>query len=101
MLIGERVALAVDFNLSIASFERDMQGVRHLVNFALSSPYINAATVMLVSPIGFSGVGNFLILRPQLLSAVLPRLQDLCPSSRNTTRRPRGSLWDRILREKD
>ena len=38
MLIGGRVALAVDFNLSIASFERDMQGVRHLVNFALSSP---------------------------------------------------------------
>lgn len=50
--MGEFVAWKVDFNLSIASFERDMEGVRNFVDFALSSPYINAPTVMLVSSIG-------------------------------------------------
>ncbi|KAM5543040.1 hypothetical protein V8D89_003424 [Ganoderma adspersum] len=44
-------AWKVDFNLSIASFERDVQGVRNFVDLGLSSPYINAPTVMLVSSI--------------------------------------------------
>ncbi len=42
----------MDFNLSITSFEPDMQGVRNFVDLALSSPYTNAPTVMLVSSIG-------------------------------------------------
>ncbi|KAI1791167.1 acetyl-CoA synthetase-like protein [Ganoderma leucocontextum] len=42
----------VDFKLSMASFEPDMEGVRNFIDLALSSPYTDAPTVMLVSSIG-------------------------------------------------
>ncbi|KAM5540084.1 hypothetical protein V8D89_006224 [Ganoderma adspersum] len=45
-------AWKVDFNMSIASFEQDIQGVRNFVDLALSSPYTNAPTAMLVSSVG-------------------------------------------------
>ncbi|KAI1789118.1 acetyl-CoA synthetase-like protein [Ganoderma leucocontextum] len=45
-------AWKVDFNMSIASFEPDIQGVRNFVDLALGSPYAKAPTVMLVSSVG-------------------------------------------------
>ncbi|TBU23410.1 acetyl-CoA synthetase-like protein [Dichomitus squalens] len=49
-------AWKVDFNLSIASFEHDIQGARNLVDLAISSPYKKAPTVVFVSSVGvFSG----------------------------------------------
>ncbi|PIL34373.1 hypothetical protein GSI_03148 [Ganoderma sinense ZZ0214-1] len=45
-------AWKVDFMMSIASFEQDIQGVRNFVDLALSSPYTKAPTVMLVSSVG-------------------------------------------------
>ncbi|OSD00523.1 acetyl-CoA synthetase-like protein [Trametes coccinea BRFM310] len=45
-------AWKVDFNLSIQSFEMDIQGARNLVDLAISSPYRQAPTVVFVSSIG-------------------------------------------------
>ncbi|KAI9056494.1 acetyl-CoA synthetase-like protein [Trametes sanguinea] len=45
-------AWRVDFNLSIQSFEMDIQGARNLVDLAISSPYRKAPTVVFVSSIG-------------------------------------------------
>ncbi|KAM5543039.1 hypothetical protein V8D89_003423 [Ganoderma adspersum] len=44
-------AWKVNLNLSITSFEPDMQGVRNFIDLALSSPCANAPVVMLVSSI--------------------------------------------------
>ena len=44
-------AWKVNFNLSLASFEQDIQGVRNFVDLALSSPYTDAPTVMAVSSV--------------------------------------------------
>ena len=46
-----RAAWKVDFNMSISSFEQDIQGVRNFVDLAISSPYTNAPTVMVVSSV--------------------------------------------------
>ena len=45
------LAWTVNFNLSITSFEPDMQGVRNFIDLALSSPFAKAPIVMLVSSI--------------------------------------------------
>ena len=46
------LAWKVNFNMSIASFEVDIQGVRNFVDLALSSPYAFPPTIMFVSSIG-------------------------------------------------
>lgn len=38
--------------MSLASYEIDMQGARHFIDFALSSPYIDSPTIVFVSSIG-------------------------------------------------
>ncbi|KAI0759234.1 male sterility protein-domain-containing protein [Trametes elegans] len=45
-------AWKVDFNLSLPSFEVDIQGARNLVNLAISSPFKQAPTILFVSSIG-------------------------------------------------
>ncbi|KAI0332229.1 acetyl-CoA synthetase-like protein [Cubamyces sp. BRFM 1775] len=45
-------AWKVDFNMSIQSFEVDIQGARNLVDLAISSPYRQAPTIVFVSSIG-------------------------------------------------
>ncbi|CDO77398.1 hypothetical protein BN946_scf184857.g4 [Trametes cinnabarina] len=45
-------AWKVDFNLSIQSFEMDIQGARNLVDLAISSPYCQAPSIVFVSSIG-------------------------------------------------
>ncbi|KAI0758570.1 male sterility protein-domain-containing protein [Trametes elegans] len=45
-------AWKVDFNLSLPSFEVDIQGARNLVDLAISSPFKQAPTVLFVSSIG-------------------------------------------------
>ncbi|KAI0822423.1 acetyl-CoA synthetase-like protein [Trametes gibbosa] len=45
-------AWTVNFNLSVVSFERDIQGARNLVDLAISSPYKNAPSIIFVSSIG-------------------------------------------------
>ncbi|PIL27162.1 hypothetical protein GSI_10304 [Ganoderma sinense ZZ0214-1] len=45
-------AWQVNFNLRISSFEGNLQGVRHLLELALSSPYEVPPKVMFVSSIG-------------------------------------------------
>ena len=46
------IAWKVNFNLSIASFEVDIQATRNLVDLALSSPYTQPPTLIFVSSIG-------------------------------------------------
>ncbi|KAI0672433.1 acetyl-CoA synthetase-like protein [Trametes maxima] len=48
-------AWKVDFNLSIHSFEHDIQGARNLVDLALSSPYAQAPSILFVGSIGVFG----------------------------------------------
>ncbi|RDX43676.1 acetyl-CoA synthetase-like protein [Lentinus brumalis] len=45
-------AWKVNFNMSIASFEVDIQGARNFVDLALSSPYTQAPSIIFVSSIG-------------------------------------------------
>ncbi|KAH9903318.1 acetyl-CoA synthetase-like protein [Cubamyces lactineus] len=45
-------AWKVDFNLSLHSFEVDLQGTRNLIDLAISSPFRQAPTVVFVSSIG-------------------------------------------------
>ncbi|KAH9895845.1 acetyl-CoA synthetase-like protein [Cubamyces lactineus] len=45
-------AWKVDFNLSLHSFEVDIQGARNLVDLAITSPYKTAPTVLFVSSVG-------------------------------------------------
>ncbi|KAI0634096.1 acetyl-CoA synthetase-like protein [Trametes polyzona] len=45
-------AWKVNFNLSLASFEVDIQGARNFVDLAISSPYKQAPTILFVSSIG-------------------------------------------------
>ncbi|KAI0350281.1 acetyl-CoA synthetase-like protein [Trametes cingulata] len=45
-------AWKVDFNLSLDSFEVDIQGARNLVDLAISSPYKTAPMVLFVSSVG-------------------------------------------------
>ncbi|CAL1709825.1 unnamed protein product [Somion occarium] len=45
-------AWPVDFNLNLVSFEKHLQGTRNLVDFALSSPFVEAPRVMFISSIG-------------------------------------------------
>ncbi|CAL1709823.1 unnamed protein product [Somion occarium] len=45
-------AWPVDFNLNLISFEKHLQGTRNLVDFALSSPFIDAPRLMFISSIG-------------------------------------------------
>ncbi|RPD77022.1 acetyl-CoA synthetase-like protein [Lentinus tigrinus ALCF2SS1-7] len=45
-------AWAVNFNMSIASFEVDIQSTRNFVDFALSSPYKQPPSIIFVSSIG-------------------------------------------------
>ncbi|KAI0370655.1 acetyl-CoA synthetase-like protein [Pilatotrama ljubarskyi] len=45
-------AWKVDFNLSLHSFEVDMQGARNLVDLAISSPYKIAPTFLFISSVG-------------------------------------------------
>ena len=47
-----RVAWQVNFNLKVTSFEGDLQGLRNLLDFALSSPYTVPPRFMFVSSIG-------------------------------------------------
>lgn len=46
------VAWPVDFNLTLKSFEKTLQGVRNLVQFALSSSFEIAPQILFVSSIG-------------------------------------------------
>lgn len=46
------VAWKVDFNLSITSFEVDIQAARNLVDLALSSPYTKPPSIIFVSSVG-------------------------------------------------
>lgn len=46
------VAWKVDFNLSITSFEVDIQAARNLVDLALSSPYTEPPSIIFVSSVG-------------------------------------------------
>ncbi|KAI0702388.1 acetyl-CoA synthetase-like protein [Cerioporus squamosus] len=45
-------AWKVDFNLSISSFEHDIQGARNLVDLALGSPYATPPPMVFVSSVG-------------------------------------------------
>ncbi|KAI1792211.1 acetyl-CoA synthetase-like protein [Ganoderma leucocontextum] len=45
-------AWQVNFNLKVSSFEGNLLGVQHLLEFALSSPYVVPPKVMFVSSIG-------------------------------------------------
>ncbi|KAI0357816.1 acetyl-CoA synthetase-like protein [Trametes cingulata] len=45
-------AWKVDFNMSLGSFEVDIQGARNLIDLAISSPYKQAPPVVFVSSIG-------------------------------------------------
>ncbi|RPD58184.1 acetyl-CoA synthetase-like protein [Lentinus tigrinus ALCF2SS1-7] len=45
-------AWKVDFNLSISSFDVDIQGTRNLVDLALGSPYTVPPTIIFVSSVG-------------------------------------------------
>ncbi|KAI8995250.1 acetyl-CoA synthetase-like protein [Trametes punicea] len=45
-------AWKVNFNLSLSSFEVDIQGARNLVDLALRSPYKNAPPVVFISSVG-------------------------------------------------
>ncbi|KAH9939795.1 acetyl-CoA synthetase-like protein [Epithele typhae] len=45
-------AWKVNFNMSLQSFEVDMQGARNFIDLSLSSPYAVAPTVLLASSIG-------------------------------------------------
>lgn len=44
-------AWKVNFNISVASFEPDIQGARNLVDLAISSPYTKAPTIVFVGSI--------------------------------------------------
>ncbi len=46
------IAWKVDFNLSIASFEVDIQGTRNFIDLALGSPYKKPPSIIFVSSIG-------------------------------------------------
>lgn len=46
------IAWPVDFNLTLKSFEKTLQGVRNLVQFALSSSFEIAPQIVFVSSIG-------------------------------------------------
>ena len=46
------LAWKVNFNMSIASFEVDIQGVRNFVVLALSSPYTVPPVVVFISSVG-------------------------------------------------
>lgn len=45
-------AWPVDFKRPLQSFEKSLQGVRNLVDFALSSPYTDPPRLLFVSSIG-------------------------------------------------
>ena len=45
-------AWPVDFNLTLKSFEKSLQGVRSLVQFALSSPFTTPPQILFVSSVG-------------------------------------------------
>ncbi|KAL7278170.1 hypothetical protein ACG7TL_008143 [Trametes sanguinea] len=45
-------AWKVDFNISLSSFEVDLQGARNIVDLAIGSPYKVAPTVLFVSSVG-------------------------------------------------
>ncbi|CDO73877.1 hypothetical protein BN946_scf185016.g34 [Trametes cinnabarina] len=45
-------AWQVNFNLSLPSFEVDLQGARNIVDLAISSPFKQAPTVLFVSSVG-------------------------------------------------
>ena len=45
-------AWKVNFNMSIASFEVDIQGARNFVDLALNSPYTQPPSIIFVSSIG-------------------------------------------------
>lgn len=49
---GFVIAWQVNFNLRVSSFEGNLQGLRHLVELALSSPYVVSPKVTFVSSIG-------------------------------------------------
>ena len=51
-LTSSYTAWKVDFNLSITSFEQDIQSARNFADLAVSSPYTNAPTVVFVSSVG-------------------------------------------------
>ena len=46
------IAWPVDFNLNLISFEKHLQGTRNLVDYALSSPFIDPPRLMFISSIG-------------------------------------------------
>ena len=72
------VAWKVDFNLSIASFEQDIQGARNFVDLAISSPYKKAPTVMFVSSVGIFA-GTLRLLCSGRLSSTYARHQCTIP----------------------
>ena len=46
------IAWPVDFNLNLISFEKHLQGTRNLVDYALSSPFVDPPRLMFISSIG-------------------------------------------------
>ena len=46
------IAWKVNFSMSIASFEVDMQGTRNFIDLAVSSPYATPPSILFVSSIG-------------------------------------------------
>ena len=72
------VAWKVDFNLSIASFEQDIQGARNFVDLAVISPYKKAPTVVFVSSVGIFA-GTLRLLCFKRLSSTYARYRHTIP----------------------
>ena len=65
------IAWPVDFNLNLISFEKHLQGTRNLVDYDLSSPFIDPPRLMFISSIGiFRRKQQFHSLNPH--SFILP-----------------------------